>query len=74
MYFRITNSAEMVFTQKAKKCIENYRSLKCIFIPHGENFGFLNYINKVSKNLGSQDSQPCGVLTEIKIKKWCAVK
>lgn len=64
----------MVFTQKAKKCNENYKSLKCIFIPRGANFGFLNYINKVSKNLGSQDSQPHGVLTEIKIEKLCAVK
>lgn len=60
MYFRITSSAEMVFTQKAKKSNENYKSLKCIFIPHGANFGFFNYINKVSKNLGSQDSQPHG--------------
>lgn len=50
----------MVFTQKAKKSNESYKSLKCIFIPHGANFGFLNYINKVSKNLGSQDSQPHG--------------
>lgn len=64
----------MVFTQKAKKCNENYKSLKCTFIPREENFGFLNYINKVSKNLGSQESQPHGDLTEIKIKKWCAVK
>lgn len=60
MYFRITSSAEMVFTQKAKKSNENYKSLKCIFIPHGANFEFFNYINKVSKNLGSQDSQPHG--------------
>lgn len=74
MYFRIMSSAEMVFTQKAKKCNKNNKSLKYIFVPHGENFGFLNYISKVSKNLGSQDSQPHGVLTEIKIKKWCAVK
>lgn len=60
MYLRIMSSAEMVFTQKAKKSNESYKSLKCIFIPHGANFGFLNYINKVSKNLGSQDSQPHG--------------
>lgn len=64
----------MVFTQMAKKCNENYKSLKCIFIPHGANFGFLNYISKVSKNLGSQDSWPYGVLTEIKIQKRPAVK
>lgn len=73
MYFRIMSNAEMVFTQKAKKCNESFKSLKCIFIPHGENFGFLTYIDKVSKNLSSQDSQPHGVLTEIKIKKCCAV-
>lgn len=72
MYFRIMSSAKTVCTQK--KCSENNKSLKCIFIPHGANFGFSNYINKVSENLGSQDSQPHGFLTEIKIKKWCAVK
>lgn len=48
MYFRIMSSAEMVFTQKAKTNNESCKSLKCIFLPHSPNFGFLHYINKVS--------------------------